>query len=515
MAKKPKTKIMGMSDEELMRVSPALALSKALLGSTPIEKNLAKQLADGGVLLDRDDALREMPALAAFMREHTVNGQLQPLQPKDINGILVALNKDGATYEWDGPDAAKILRVFKDGQELGNFTFYATKPKRSALLVDEFLHNEVPKMDLPKDELRTVYAMREHLREAKKFVLDEKAALYAAEFIRDHPEAIAYDQQFAIPPFPRMYIELPYPNFFQTLGGTNVHDPVMGDTEVGYFIDGPSVYVLTRVRGEKHDRDIKALGAMGMVMPLRYRLNKPFTVKEEQEWCDRMKVSRLGLDMLFWGSSLPMILKGRSIGKEAFTNAHELMDELLLAEEGDKVFVPEIGRALRANHSFELWFAKDIQDSLGGLLKSAAGDLRNIIALILFLNRTNDVRFDEQMPPKQGWVGPKPAMFLKHNVVRIKLDPKNKLIKTYGGSGSWKRMHECRGHFCHDKVARANDHHLIPQPPEPMGHVPQWTEYGVNQWRCLVCGGKRWHRRAHTRGHREKGQVVTHYQVVK
>ena len=388
--------------------------------------------------------------------------------------------------------------------------------KRKPLLVDEFLAAPLLKV-LDKQERRTMDAVREHLREAKKFVLDEKAAVYAAEFIRDHPEAIAYDQEFAIPPFPRMYIEFPYPNFYEKLGGIQVHDPIMGDTEVGYFIDGPNVYVLTRLRGGWHDNEIKAVGAVGMVMPVRYRLNRPFTMQEEQEACAKMKVSRLGLDVLYWGTSLALNWHGKNITSDLNDPAarSRVLDELSKAPDTDAVRTPPESRLLRANHSFEVWYGKQTESALGGLLKASAGDLRNIIALLLFMNRTADVRFDDEIPPHRGWIGPKPAVFTKHNVVRFKLDPKPSLIKVYGGKGAWRRRHAVKGHFCHDKKARANNHHIIPHPYDGITHQPQWTEYDVNRWRCLVCGGKRWHRNACSRGSKDKGQVVKTYEVTK
>jgi len=380
------------------------------------------------------------------------------------------------------------------------------KTKRKPLLIDEFLSAKM--IDWPdKEEHRRFSAVREHMREAKVFVLDEQAAHYAAEFIRDHPEAIAYDQEFAIPPFPRMYIELPYPDFFHTLGGRNEHDPIYGDTEVGYFIDGPRAYTLSRVRnGTENEAQRKLMGATSMIMPIAYKLNQPFSPKEEQEVCDRLGVSRIGIDLLYWGSSVDINWKG---GKR------DDWRELDVTSPPEAVVLSKYAAMLRANHSFEQWYARDLPHVLSGLFTSAAGDLRNIIALILFLNRTADVRFDEQMPPHRGWIGPRPALFTKHNVVRIRLDPKSHFVKTYGGHGAWRRRHEVRAHFCHDSKARAHHHHLIPQPFEEGYHQAQWTEHGVNQWHCLICGGRRWHRKACSRGSKDKGAVVKTYEVTK
>ena len=382
--------------------------------------------------------------------------------------------------------------------------------KRKPLLADEFLHRK-PVTDLfNRAEMRRFDAMRDHLREAKLFVLDEQAAGYAAEFIRDHPAAIAHDQEFAIPPFPRMYVELPYSKFLRTVNKANelLLDSKYDDTEVGYFFDGPTVYVLSRMR------DDPPTDAASMVMPICYRLNKPFTLKEELAVCDDLGISRIGIDLLYWGSSYPLTLDSEAAANDIKNITHP-----------ERVLKPHTKilwemSALREHHSFEPWYATDVvtrRDMLAPLIKSAAGDLRNIIAMVLFLNRTSEVRFDDTMPPHKGWIGPRPAMFLKHNIVRVKLDPKQRFIKTYGGHGAWRRRHDVKGHYCHDKVARAQGtgHNMIPWIPTSSTHEPQWVEYDVNRWRCMVCGGRRWHRHACSRGSKDKGSVVKTYEVTK
>jgi hypothetical protein len=223
----------------------------------------------------------------------------------------------------------------------------------------------------------------------------------------------------------------------------------------------------------------KKLGCQAMMMPLSYTLNQPMTIEQELNICQRARTSRLGIDILFWGSSYEKLS-------------------------------PSERHALRANHGFEHWYAKDVDDIITPMFFSAAGDLRNIIALTLFLNRTNEVRFDEQIGPAQGFVHAKVTTLTRHSVVRLKLDPKPLFKKLYGHGGVWRREHDCRGHFCHDKTARNSACNTI-----LLGPTHDWHEYGVNQWRCMTCGGLKWWRKAHRRGHKEKGTVQTEYRVTK
>lgn len=347
----------------------------------------------------------------------------------------------------------------------------SAKPKRKPLLVDEFIASPLTNL-LRGPDGNHMRAVRDHLIEAKKFVLDDKAAVYAAEMIRDYPIAIARDQEFAIPPFPRMYIELPYQAFFKTINGQDTDTD--GDTDVGYFIDGPRAYVLSRASSFKDGSNIAP-----MVMPVRYRLNEPLDIKEELALCENFNVSRMGLDVFYWGSVTPKVRND-----------------------------PHIFHALRENHGAELWYGSDIdmKQMFGYLYKSAAGDLRNVLALILFLNRTSQLRIEDNIGFHRTLIHNKPMVMTKHSVVKIKLDPKPMLKRIYGTGSAWRRRHDVRGHFCHDKDAREAAHH-------PDGHV--WSEYGVNQWRCMNCAGRKWWRKVCSRGSRDKGNVVTTYEVTK
>ena len=100
---------------------------------------------------------------------------------------------------------------------------------------------------MPQADKKKIELVQARLRGAKVFKFDEDAALYAAQMMRDYPEAIAHDIEYAIPPFKQMYIEFPFQGFYNTLtppeyrGRLPVEDQ---DVDVGYFYDGPNVYVM-------------------------------------------------------------------------------------------------------------------------------------------------------------------------------------------------------------------------------------------------------------------------------
>lgn len=353
------------------------------------------------------------------------------------------------------------------------------KPKRKPLLLDEVLANK--HKGLPKDERRKIEVVQARLRGAKVFKFDEDAAVYAAQMMRDYPEEIAKNIEFAIPPYQQMYIEYPFPKFYETItpGYMRITDPLPledQDQDVGYFYDGPRVYVMSRTM------DIGDHNSHGILLPLRFRLNQTFSFAEEQELTRSLQGSRLTIDAFLWGGCYKK-----------------------LVERSDHASM----RALRQHHSCEVWWGKDNimepQNILAHLLRTNAGDLRSIVGFLLFLNKTRDLQIVDSVPPAPGWVHAKPRTLTRYNLIHIKLDPAPLLKRVFKSraTGGWRREHDVRGHFCHNRVWHANH------------HDHDTREVGVNQWKCLICGGFKWWRAEHHRGSSKAGIVKTVYEVGK
>jgi hypothetical protein len=360
-------------------------------------------------------------------------------------------------------------------QGIGKFP--PKKPKRRPLLIDEVLAN--PYKGAPKEALKKINVVKARLRDAKVFVLDEAAAVYAAQMMRDHPEAIAKDIEFAIPPFQQMYIEFPFPRFYETVTSMDTHDDPLPledqDTDVGYFYDGPRVYVMSRTADPTQ-------AGRGMLLPLRFRLNQPFTFQEEQQIATDLQGSRLSIDSFFWGSCYPKLMAKNDVAS---------------------------ARALREHHSCEVWYGKDTllepKGLMTHLLRTNAGDMRSIVAFLLFLNRTRDVQVIDEIPPAPSFIHAKPRTLVRHNLIRIKLDPGPLLQRAFKGraTGGWRREHDVRGHWCADRNYHANP------------HDHDMRELHHQYWKCIICGGCKWWRKAHHRGRKDLGTVKTVYEVKK
>jgi len=347
--------------------------------------------------------------------------------------------------------------------------------KREPTLADMFL-TYAPTSPYTDVRRKTLFAPHffdttcDNLRQAHRFVFDDQATAYVGEMIREMPRIIADAQDFAIPPFQKTWIEYSAEVMFETIAG----QPILptGDLKVGYLIVGPVVRVITYAKTVESDYDVT-------VLPIQYKLFQPWTIEQELDFCNRAKISRMQIDSMYWGSSAN-----------------------ILRSEQDK----EGLRALRANHSVEVCTSKVAEEHqvMSRLWEGMAGDVRNIIAMLLFMNRTSKDTVTREIGHGRGMFGSKPGPMLKHSVISLKLNPLPRLRTLVAGPGVWRRLHDVRGHFCHNKEARFStcDH--------------DWEETKPLHWECKnKCGGVRWWRHEHQRGHVEKGIVTSRYHVTK
>jgi len=365
--------------------------------------------------------------------------------------------------------------------------------KRQPTLADMFLATKYE--STWKHSKRTYNVVRDKLIEAKRFVLDDAASRYLGEMQRDLPEAIAFGQEFALPPFPLTWVEFNSRIHYEALTG-RVPD-ADSDFLLGFLINWPSAYVIANATDE-HGRFKDAL-----LSPMKYKLFQPFDHKSELEFCETIGISRFQLDAFFWGESLHKMMAdiirrqtGLTVGKVAFET--DMIEQLTPTQ-------TEFARSLRANHSVEIIYDQhrdEVRQTFMRMFQGSAGELRILVALLLLLNRSSKVTYLTELGPKQQMIRNKPRTLLKHSVITFKLNPIPKIKRLGGkGGGLWRRRHDVRAHFCHDKTARN------------ASCMHDWEEQAIEQWRCLQCGGLKWRRKAHSRGHLEKGDVVAGYQV--
>ena len=348
-------------------------------------------------------------------------------------------------------------------------------------------------------------------------MLDDDATRYAGELVRQAPRVIADAQDFAIPPFERTYIEFNFRTWFRAITG---RDPdADGDDRVAYLIVKNRIRMLSYRKG-------MPIG----IYPMEYELWNPFTLAEELALAQKLQTSRMAFDVFFWGESALQFMSGKW---DQVHNHHFDVD-------GVEPFVPEIRdisggtqgipipgaekihsvsadaetaaakvwdreglRAIRANHRFTFYDPRMATPQMWRVLVGGAcGELRNVIAMLLFLNRTKKLHYEREEPTVTRMWKTRPIPLLKHRTITLHVNPVPRLVKLAAGEGIRRRLHDVRGHFCHNEVARSN----------ACEHV--WAESREDhlQWRC-ECGGLRWWKREHQRGHADKGIVTADYKV--
>jgi hypothetical protein len=405
----------------------------------------------------------------------------QPMTLEHPDGKLTEVPADGARLEITAENMERARRAKEAGSNEDipiQITLDPKKPKRLPIMADRLLASPVTAYTTSKKQEEF---LRDQLLQAKRFVLDADGTRYLGRIVRDNPKMIARNIEFALQPFPKMYVELPFDVFYKEATGRE--SDAFADRTYGVLFIGPKVYMIT-----------EGSDLLPIFIPWYYWLNHPWDLQRELQIAETMGLSRMQIDNYFWG---------------------EAYDKLGAEEQ----------RTLRAYHS--LWmvgedFTNNEFSAMGAVMKAqwksmfdtSAGDLRNIVALLLLLNRSGDYVYEEQFGPHRAMYKAKPRTFLAHSVVRFRMDPVKRVIRTMGIGGAWRREHDVKGHFCHDERARgaqglggacARDEFGEPQ--------HDWKEYDVNQWRCLKCGGLRWWRKDCRRGTRDKGKVKTIYEV--
>jgi hypothetical protein len=268
-------------------------------------------------------------------------------------------------------------------------------------------------------------------------------------------------------------VEFPFRAYFQEITGT--FPDAWCDQTVGYLYHNHHAYAFA-------DFELEGPG----MVPIRYDLNRPMGHAQKVWWSEVFHMPVENLDGFAWGSCWPLVSPERR--------------PLLMAQHGWTAIAFKDQRP--GDDAKRFWSKRTIGPLM---MNNNAGDIRNIVAMLLYLNRTNDIRHEELLPPQQGVYQGKLRTMLSHRVISFKFDPKPRVIRHYGTVGAPRREHDVRGHFCLNHVAREHRHeHLWDEQP---GHG--------HQWKCMQCGGKKWWKDAFRRGKNKAGLVMSEYAVSK
>jgi hypothetical protein len=343
-----------------------------------------------------------------------------------------------------------------------------------------------PKMRWTEKMVRDARWAHNTVRSAEKFVFDRAASERVGIVLRDIPELLVEQIQFARAPFDLCWIEYDSDVIFDVLNELDLKDvsDKQRDLYVGILIRHNRILVVV----ESSD------GFIG-VMPWAYHLNTEWPLEEQLEFSQRAGVSRLGIDSWLWGS---IANKFRAQGKTDYL------------------------RVLRDTTMVEPLIPPVQPDKLANVLQQSNGDFKNHLAMILLLNQPSVTQY-VRVPQSRGWIGNKPKPYMAYNNITMALDPVPKIIALGAGTGEedLRRRHRVRGHYCHNDAAKqAAKHQSCIH--EWQAADEEWELVGDNRmlsndidhWICAVCRGRRWWRAQHERGDASKGYVDhTRYDV--
>ncbi len=324
----------------------------------------------------------------------------------------------------------------------------------------------------PVVDRRIRASLVQRLRQAKRYVLTDPAAVKVGRAIHAYPEMLVHHGQFAIPPFDECWIEFPSRNFHQEVVPDAYHmvSPeglLTSDSRVGYLFSEGRCYV-----GAARDRGDPSFS------PIIVELNKPSSFQSERAFAESLGISRLRLNDLFWGVSM----------------ARDLPQDLV--------------RQFRAQHSVTLALDESVVASIqrngrgDEFITGCAGEVRNIIGILLMLNQPKFIRYIGEVPRHRAMTHRGPKVFLGHSVIEIDLNrkPVNVILGRPKGTHATPRLHDVSGHFAHREVRQLCEH--------------RWEQEDDRHWSCANCHGKRWWRAGHKRGDASIGIMTQERRLV-
>jgi hypothetical protein len=140
----------------------------------------------------------------------------------------------------------------------------------------------------------------------------------------------------------------------------------------------------------------------------------------------------------------------------------------------------------------------DRPKQLEHLLASCAGEIRNLIAFLLWINQPHLVE-TTYVPAARGFHKAKPIAYAAHHVVKLAKGFTRQQAKAHFKARHPPRRHEVRAFWRNRGMTTGCDHKF------PL--FPNEEEHFI----CSKCGGKRFRVHAHMRGDAGRGFVTKDY----
>lgn len=308
---------------------------------------------------------------------------------------------------------------------------------------------------------------------AMRFQFSDEVITTIAHLIKEYPDLLLRNYQFALPRYECMYVEYNIDTFIKALGTVSTADKLMmalyqnqRDIHVGYLIDGNAVYCLVDGRGFD--------GRQGSICgPLVYTINHdhspppgivPFPMRiDDDTWLAWLMGSTLSNDKAHWDN-----------------------------EKADDIC-----------RRFRVWSDKGLvhaEKELVEVMMGSQGEIRNLMVMLLWLNQPANLDLDK-VAARRAWFGKREIAYAAHHVVKMKPGMTlRSMLRSFVERRS-PRRHQV-GEFFRNFDKTTGCEHDWPIFPNEDG-----------RWQCRKCPQWRIRVKEHSRGDAGIGYVTKEYKI--
>lgn len=311
--------------------------------------------------------------------------------------------------------------------------------------------------------------IRPLMPKARRFIFDREASAFVGAFIRDFGPAIIENYPFAIPPFEDCYIEYNLDGLLDAVGQRQGADPTMGalDERMAHLIHNNQV-----VSFIQDATGVAQLHPVTMLLHTDDYVRGQFDPNDLGEDARKKLIYALGST----GNCLPYMVQGLRT-QEAVRRWLYNMD-------------------FGAVDAFKSMLQED------KLREHGHGTARDLVALLLMLNRQRERVTLTQVAPKRVFYKGKQKVYAAHSMVTLTTEDYGAITRSLMPTGHHEspRRHEVRGFFRHYHKVRGCEHHFL-------------EDNRPHHWTCQHCGTRRVWVHDHLRGDASKGFVTKEYVV--
>ena len=330
------------------------------------------------------------------------------------------------------------------------------------MLIDEF-NPKAWKEHLPAYARHVMASRHQFMR----YKISDEVVREVGTMLREHPDLFMNNYQFALSPYPKMYIEYNLDVMIKALDPDFDLEAIeQRDTILGVIIDDNKVFTLVEARHKPIAKNI----TLPAILPIYYTINYDHCMGNDVFLFPLHETTKR---TLFFGSLANKIV---------FTN--EQYDEFM--------------------RRFNVWCNDFIRkrmdrETFDNAIRASAGELKNLLAILLWINQPKLLDF-QSVPATRRWYGSKNIAYAAHNIVRLKKHVTYKNIYREMIDRQGPRRHEVSAFF--RNFSKTACEHEWPIMPDEDG-----------RWHCLKCSQWRIRVKNHMRGDASRGFVTKEYKV--